>query len=596
MNVSNIAQLLIKQVKLRPDAVALSWMENEQIVELTFTSYFKRIQNISINLKNKLNINENTALFALSGPQWHLFDIACACVGIATVPIYPNISTTDLEYILKHSDTQHILIESQEQLDLIMKCKDHKIKTIIMLNDFEPIKSAQINSIHFHQLINLDLAEKTTDETFLKLCQVESSDIFSIIYTSGTTGVPKGAIITQNSFISMLLDIKSFVKDAFSSKDSTISFLPLSHVLGRSNSYFLLIFGWKTFYTKSINTLFSDLKIIKPTVLTAVPRIFEKIHEKIWQELDEKSLFTKYLLKLSLQISTNYNDYIDRNSIPPAMIEFVNKISRQHLYKKIKEMTGGKIRFFVCGGAPLSHGLHTFFQNVGFTILEGYGLTETSGACTLNPTYQQKIQSVGLSLPSVIIKLAHDNEILIKGPCLFKGYYKDDNDIGHYFTSDGYFMSGDIGEFTPDGYLKITDRKKDIIITSAGKNISPQKIESLSEISTLIEHIIVIGDQKKYATALIAIEKKKFLTYFEELAISKEISHEQLSNHPAIRNLIKNELEIINAKLANYECIKKFTILPIEINTNNYLTPSLKVKRRKVIQDYTSLINAMYNN
>jgi long-chain acyl-CoA synthetase len=595
MKERNVAQLLTKQVKLSPTAPALSWMENEQVVELDFQSYYRRIQCIAINLKQKLNINENLALFAPSGHNWHLLDVACACVGITTIPIYPNISHSELTYIIKHSDSKHILIDSQEQFDLISTIDGHQIKTFITLNDIVVENDSETKWVNLNQLINYDLGSKDIDELFLKLSQISQDSIFSIIYTSGTTGTPKGAIISQSAFTNMLYDIKKFVNNAFSDQDSTISFLPLSHVLGRSNAYFALIFGWKTFYTRSINTLFADLKIIKPTVLTAVPRVFEKMYERIWFELDEKSILHKYLFKLCLNVSSNYHNFIKRNNIPPVSVQLINKLSRNILFNKIKAITGGRIRYFVCGGAPLSNSLHEFYQNIGFTILEGYGLTETSGACSLNPTYLNLVGSVGLPLPSVEIKLASDHEILIKSPSLFNGYYKDTNNVGHYFTSDGFFMTGDVGEITPEGYLKIIDRKKDIIITSSGKNISPQKIEALVEKSKLIEHIIVIGDQKKYATALIAIEKKKFLTYFDELAISKEIDLEELSNHPAIRNIVRLELEKVNAELSNYECIKKFTILPIEITTNNYLTPSLKVKKRKLIHDYLNIVDAMYN-
>jgi long-chain acyl-CoA synthetase len=354
-----------------------------------------------------------------------------------------------------------------------------------------------------------------------------------------------------------------------------------------------LIFGWQSVYAESFEKLVDNIQVVKPTVMIAVPRVFEKIYAKIMAQMNEANLIEKQTFKWATHVAENYFQKIDNDLSPSAveMIEF--KLAQQLVFSKIYNRFGGKIRYFVSGGAPLSTQIIQFLRFANLTILEGYGLTETIAPCCLNPLSKQVAGTVGRPIGDVQFSFASDGEILIKSEALFKEYYKDPGATQEAIKDD-WFYTGDIGEFTAEGYLKITDRKKDLIKTSGGKFVAPQKIENMAKAQPHISHIVVIGDQRKFLTALIGIEKERFLSILDDLGLPSDCSLEELAENDKVREIIEKEIDLINQDLPQYETIKKFKVLPEEFSVENFLTPSLKVKRKLVTARYSIIIEAMY--
>jgi long-chain acyl-CoA synthetase len=422
---------------------------------------------------------------------------------------------------------------------------------------------------------------------------IKEDDIATIVYTSGTTGEPKGAVITHKALCQVLLNVKKFSLNAFHKEDRLLTFLPLSHVLGRCESFFPIIFGCQAVYAESINKLIPNISVVKPTLMVAVPRIFEKIYEKTMSTLDE-NFIKRSLFDWANKSANDYFEAIDSDKTPRSKTIVEYQLAKKLVFQKIYDLFGGRIRYFISGGAPLSPKIIQFLRNTNLTVLEGYGLTETVAPCFVNPMNKQIPGTVGQPIGDVEIKFRDDGEILIKSEAMFSEYFKNPKATEEAIDQDGWFATGDIGEFNDKGFLRITDRKKDILITSGGKNIAPQHLENTLKLSALISQPVIIGDGRKYLTALIGIESEVLEPYFEQLEISDQCDTKALANHTGIIELIEKEIAKINLELASFETIKKFKILPIELNQDNYITPSMKIKRKLIHKDFEKLIDAMY--
>jgi len=584
---------------------SLGWIEDNKISFINYAQYRFRAEAIALAFKKQgMKKQDKVCILASTCKEWHLFDIALLSIGVTVVPIYHTYTSEEAQYILNHSEANTIVIDNEEQFNKVMHvihdCK--KLKHIISIESLstKAIESIPKGIFYFDYIDffnsgkeeinhNPDLFERLISET----AQV---DIASIIYTSGTTGEPKGAVITHKAMTQMLLNVRKFTNNAFSHDDRTLTFLPLSHVFGRCDSFLPLIFGWECVYARSIDTLIDDLELIQPTVMLAVPRIFEKIYSRIQKQITNGLKVKKEFFDLALKSAQDYFDAIDQDRTPSTREIIQYQLAYKFIFSKIYNTFGGRIRFFISGGAPLSPKIINFLRFCKLTILEGYGLTETIAPCTLNPFTRQSSGTVGVPIGDVSISFGADKEILIKSEALFSGYYKNEEETKKVFTEDGWFMSGDVGEFTEEGYLKITDRKKDLIITSGGKNIAPQKLENLLKLSPHIAQCTIIGDQKKYISALINIDEDSFKKILsKDKQLDNDMGLKELAVLPIVQKTIQEEIDKANERLAKFETIKRFTIIPIEYTTDNYLTPSLKVKRKLILEDFSKEIDAMYN-
>lgn len=603
LNKNTICDLFIHRVSQTPNSNAIGNIEKKSINFNSYKSYLDIVEALSISLCH-LGVEplSKVAILSHTRTQWHYFDMAIMSARAVTVPVYPTYTQEEIEYILTHSEAQILIVENSVQLEKII----HELKRfphIKKIISIEKVKSSlkekipkTISFTTYEDCKNLGIKEvqKNPDQFLNNIQSVSESDLATIVYTSGTTGEPKGAMITHKALYKVLMNVKTYAHNSFDASDRLLIYLPLSHVLGRCESYFTILFGLETVYAESMNSLMDNIPQVQPTLMLGVPRIFEKIYESVQAALDESPL-KKELFSKAMLYANAYFERIDSDKSPSSQSIIKYQLAKKFLFKKITDKFGGKIRFFISGGAPLSPDIVNFLRNIGLTVLEGYGLTETLAPCCVNPMNKQVAGSVGQPIGDVQIKFLEDGEILIKSEALFCGYYKNAEATSEVLTDDGWFKTGDIGEFDSQGFLKITDRKKDIIITSGGKNVAPQKIENMLKLSPYIAQSVIIGDKRKYLTALISIELAAFQKLFQEFDITGEPELVDLSLHPKVLKLLETEILKVNEQLASFESIKNFRVLPVECTTENYLTPSLKLKKKVIIKDFDALICAMYN-
>ncbi len=598
-----LGRLLKQRVHKTPDRYALGWIENNEVKNLTFTEYRNLIEILACSFKQiGINVGDKIAILSQTCKEWHLLDMATMLSRCCLVPIYPSYIGSEVEYIFNHSDSTVLIVENDKQAEKVIGSLNNysSLKILISIQELSEENLKKLRNHYpcfsYKELIRLGKEDlKNHPDLFENLIQNQQPEEYaSIIYTSGTTGEPKGAVITQHALTTMLMNVDATIKTAFNSLDRTLVFLPLSHVLGRCDSLLPLVFGWQAVYAEGMEKIIDNLDLVKPTIMIAVPRIFEKIYSKIIDQIQSGSLVEKQAFKWAISAAEKYFSKIDHDLSPSATEIVEYTLASKIVFSKIYNRFGGKIRYFVSGGAPLSVEIIKFLRYANLTILEGYGLTETIAPCCLNPLARQVPGTVGRPMGDVQISFGDDGEILIKSEALLKEYYKNP-EATKASLKDKWFYSGDIGEFTPDGYLRITDRKKDIIITSGGKNVAPQKIENLGKTKPHISHLVIIGDKRNFLTALVGIEKEKFLKELDDLDLPSDCSVAELARHPKTKDIIQREIDEINHQLSQFENIKKFKIIAEEFTTDNFLTPSLKIKRKMVLERFKAEIEEMYS-
>jgi long-chain acyl-CoA synthetase len=597
-----LGRLLKLRVQKTPDRRAIGWIENNEVKSLTFAEYKNTIETIASAFhKVGITVGDKIAILSQTCKEWHFIDMATMCSRSCLIPIYPSYLTAEVDYIFKHSDSSVLVVENDKQMEKVIPILKNweNLKLIVSIQDLseETLKKFRnsYNYFSFKEIMRLGKEELRANPDLLEnhIQNQLPEEYASIIYTSGTTGEPKGAVVTQHGMTTMLLNVEATIKTAFNHNDKTLVFLPLSHVLGRCDSLLPLVFGWEAVYAESMDKLVDNLQIVRPTIMIAVPRVFEKIYTKIMDQVNQGSFVEKQAFKWALSTAEKYFAKIDKD-LSPSTAEIIEYgLANKVVFSKIYNRFGGKIRFFVSGGAPLSTQIIKFLRYANLTILEGYGLTETIAPCCLNPLSKQVPGTVGRPLGDVQLSFGPDHEILIKSEAMMKEYYKNPAATAEALR-DGWFHSGDIGEFTVDGYLRITDRKKDIIITSGGKNVAPQKIENIAKTKPHISQLVVIGDKKNYLTALVGIEKERFMGILETLDLPSDCSVMDLARSPKVTEIIQKEIDEINQDLAQFENIKKFSVITEEFTTDNFLTPSLKIKRKAVVERFKTTIDEMY--
>jgi long-chain acyl-CoA synthetase len=601
---NTVSKLFFKKVLRSPNKRAIGWVDQNELHFLTNDDYLKQVKLCFHGLKKLgLDVQDRVAILAQTCKEWHFFDIGALCARAVVTPVYPTYLAHEVEYILNHSETKILILENESQFQKLIEIQDSikHLKHVISLRDISDQLINKLSDkfifISYSQFLEmaseeLALLPKSFEES------VESSlpeDLASIIYTSGTTGDPKGAVITQKAFTAMLMNVHQSLKTNILPTDRTLTFLPLSHVFGRCDSMLNLVFDLECVFAESLDKVVENLSVAKPTILLAVPRIFEKVYSRVLENIQKENDLKKKVFDWALDASSAYYSKINQDKAPNAFEILQKNLAYKLVFEKIYNRFGGRIRFLVSGGAPLSPEIINFLQNANLTILEGYGLTETVAPCVLNPPVRQIPGAIGLPLGDVQIKFAEDGEIMIKTTALFSYYYKNEKATKEAFL-DGWFLTGDIGELTSDGYIKITDRKKDIIITSAGKNVAPQKIENLLKLKKHISNALIVGDKRKFLTAVISIDRDAFLDELDSLGISGRPEYETLAKEPKIRAIIDKEIEELNRELASFETIKGFIIAPSDFTVENgHITPSLKLKKKIILKAYANEIDAMYD-
>ena len=541
-----------------------------------------------------LKKNDSVALISENRPEWVYADFAMQLLGIINVPLYPSLTSDSIEYILNDSEAKAIIVSSGFQLNKVLKiiknCKH--LKQIIIFNEHEDEDGKQkILTFKEVQEKGKDRKKKNPQLLIKTSGEIKENDVCTIIYTSGTTGEPKGVILTHKNIISNVnaaLIIFPITKD-----DIFLSFLPLCHIFERMAGYYTaLAAGCTIYYAESIEKVATNLQEAKPTLMTSVPRLFERIQSRIIKNVESQSVTKQKIFYWALEIGRQFIAAKKKGSVPIAL-GAKHRIADKLVFKKLRERTGGRLRFFISGGAALSRELGEFFEAAGIQIVEGYGLTESSPVIAANRPDDYKFGTVGKPLPGVEVKIASDGEILARGPNIMKGYFKKKKETEETVI-DGWLHTGDIGVFDSDGFLMITDRKKHLFKTSAGKYIAPTPIENIFLTSKYIDQFVLIGDRRTFLSALI-VPDYEALKEFADAHKIPYTDESELTGHEKIYKLIEDDMSKLQKKLANYERVRKFALLdkPFTIESGE-ITPSLKIKRKVVEEKYNYLIEQMY--
>ncbi len=589
-----IPEMLIKAVEKYPSKNILNYKENSKWNSINAKDAFSTISNI-VSALRFLGIKDDDKVSILSNTsyKWALCDYGIISNASVTVTIYPTLVDSQVEYIINNSETKLIFVENIDQLNKINKIKNHckKLEHIVILDDN---KTDENGVLTFNDFIDLGI-KHINDINIRDIADsINPDSLVTLIYTSGTTGTPKGVMLSHGNLMSNINAVKRIHTQIDSER--FLSFLPLSHVLERmAGHFFPLSISSEVYFAENIDTVGDNMVEISPSVVICVPRFFEKIYAKIITGLKDASKFKLALFNWALKIGKDYVNIINAKQNPNFYLSFKHKIAERLIYTKVRAKLGGNIKFFISGGAPLSAEIAEFFAGIGVVILEGYGLTETSPVLTSNTPDDMRFGCVGKPLYNVDVKIAQDGEILAKGPNIMLGYYKNEDSTNKVIDNDGWFYTGDIGEFDADGFLKITDRKKSLLVTSAGKNIAPAPLENSIKDSNFVDQVIVIGDKRNFISALIVPDFNAVNKFLSDNG-KDDLSPDALVDHPDVISLFNKEINIAMEGFAKFEIIKKFKLCsrPFSIE-NGEMTPKMSIVRKKVLENFNILIESIYN-
>jgi len=589
MAVDTLSKAFWRSVEQHGEKPALLVKREKQYRPITYTELGRRVYALARAL-HELGVRkgDRVAILAENCPEWAITDWATLCLGAITVPIYPTLTAPQVGEILSDSEPKVLVVSDKKQL--------HKAREAVEGTGLNPqmicIASGGTGETPtFEQMLNQPGA--LTESELRALVETsQPDDIITFIYTSGTTGEPKGAMLTHRNFISNIEAVLELID--WRPDDVFLSFLPLSHVFERTCGHFLPIYAGLTIaYAESLFTLANDMLEVKPTLMLGVPRFYASVMDRILASVRQMPPLRQKLFYRTLEVGKVYSRCLREGRPVPLGIRLQHAILDKLVASKIRERIGGRLRYFVSGGAALPKEVAEFFHAFGILILEGYGLTETSPVLTGNPPNAPRFGSVGKPIPGVEIKIAEDGEILARGPNIMLGYYKKPEATAAAIDPDGWFHTGDVGHIDADGYLYITDRKKDIIVLANGKNVAPQPIENMLKQSDLIQEAVVYGDGMSAPVALIVPNIDALRAFAKQQGI-EATDDDALLNHDAVQKRFRQELERVNRELADFQRLKGFRLIskPFSIETGE-LTPTLKVKRRVVAEKYAHLLQEM---
>jgi long-chain acyl-CoA synthetase len=562
---------------------------------LTYGEFARRVREHSLGMYSLgLRAGDRIAIWSANRPEWNQADLAALSIGAVDVPIYATQAAQQVEYILIDSGARAICV-STEFLDEALNIQKRvpTLEWIILFDEAEVAESGDVISITriAREGNALDAANPELYESLWR--SAKTDDLATLLYTSGTTGDPKGVMLTHKNLATNALNSYRWL-DLEGKQDIALTYLPFSHIFERAVWYLYVHVGTVIAYAESIEAVAKNLLEIRPTVMTSVPRMFEKIYARIVERGTATKFPSRQIFLWSLGVGRAWAERKDRRGGVGPLLALKHKIADLLVFKKWREAVGGRIRVFISGGAPLAPEIAYLFEAAGMTILQGYGLTETSPSISCNTEARNRIGTVGPVMDNVSVRIAEDGEILVKGDTVMKGYYNRPTDNEAAFTDDGWFRTGDIGRIDEDGFLVITDRKKELIKTSGGKYVAPQRVESLIKSSRFVSQVVVVGNARKYASALIVPNFELLRSYAELKGIRYE-NDDDLRLNPEIINLIERQVEKYTAELARFEKVKKIALLAREMTIESgELTPTLKLRRTVIENKYADVIAGLY--
>jgi len=534
-------------------------------------------------IANGINPGERIALMAKTRYEWSLVDFAIWFAGCVTVPIYETSSPSQVAWIVADSEVKAVVLESATHEGVVRRAAHQE--QLDSLDHIWQIEGGLEQLAEDGKKIDDDQLEARRSAVTLK-------DIATIIYTSGTTGRPKGCELTHGNFVELAENAAAELPQAVYPGASTIMFLPLAHVFARFISVINVSAGCRTGHTPDVKNLLGDLQSFKPNFILAVPRVFEKVYNSAMLKAEDGG--KDKIFHAGVDVAVAYSKAQQSGKIP-LTLTLKHKLFDVLLFKKLREAMGGNIRHAVSGGGPLGERLGHFFNGIGVTVLEGYGLTETTAPITVNTLERIKIGTVGKPLPGNAVRIADDGEILAKGLCVMRGYHNRPELQDEAFT-DGWFRTGDIGELDEDGFLKITGRKKEIIVTAGGKNVIPALLEDQIRADALVSQCVVIGEGRPFIAALVTLDPEALPGWLERHQLDKNTPLEELTTHPKVLETIEKVIAKANTSVSKAESIRSFRVVPTDFTEETgHLTPSLKIKRAVVLKDYDQLIEEIYS-
>jgi len=595
VNERNLVDLLLNQAERLPKGVALRMKRDGAYQDIDWQTFCDCVMRIALALRQSgIKKGDRVALLSENRPEWAYADLAILSLGAIVVPIYPTSSPKEIEHILTHCDAAFLFVSTADQFDRV-KSIGMKRNTLNGIVIFDSVLKQGDGAHSLNDWIAPIRSHESSNQNFFHsfVDQVGLDDLATIIYTSGTTGPPKGVMLSHRNFLVNCYDAKEVLP--LRETDVLLSFLPLSHVFERMGGYYLsLLCGATIAYAENMNTVPENLLEVRPTIACGVPRFFEKMYARIQDEVEKSGSVRKMIFHWAIDIGRRSSPFRIEGRPVPLFLQCQYRLAQKLVYSKVYQKLGGRLRCFISGGAPLAKELAEFFYSVGVLILEGYGLTETSPVISVNRWERFKFGSVGLPLRNVETKITDDGEIVVRGPSVMVGYYKDET-ATQQAIQNGWFQTGDLGKIDSDGFLFITGRKKDIIKTSGGKMISPQNIENLILADPIVSQIVVVGDKHKFIAALIVPNFDQVKAALRQSGKNAEKTPEKLVRDPIVHELIRGRIESHTHTLAPYEKIKYFTLLTKEFSQEGgEVTSTLKIKRSVVVDRFRDAIEQMY--
>ena len=598
MVIDTLPKALVRIAGEQPERVAMRRKELGIWHDIHWSEYLENVKDVALGL-HELGVRkgDHVAIIGENQPEWLFSALGAMSAGATFVGIYSTNPVTECEYVVGHAGAVVYICEDEEQLDkaLAFRGNTPALRKMIVW-DMEGLRDFRDPMVmSFDDLLSVGRKAGKDDPSLFERLVAEGrgEDIAGIIYTSGTTGPPKGAMLAHEGYL--WVGKQATAVSRGSRDDETISFLPLNHVYEQIYDLMIhLTIGHIINFTENTDTVMMDMRDVSPTLFHAVPRIWEKYYSGIVLKMADATWLKRFAYKTALGIGSRYNDEKLAGRSPALMLSIAYHLAYFAVFRKLKERLGfDRVTIGFSGAAPISHNILKYFQSIGIPIREGYGMTETTGITHMSDEKHFKLGTVGRALPETEVRIAEDGEILVRHKGIFKGYYRDE-ETTREALQDGWMHTGDVGEVDEEGFLKITDRKKDLIITAGGKNIAPQYIENLLKFSPYINDAVVIGDKRKFVSAIIVIDEENMMKYAQDQKI-QFTTFASLTRADEVVRLIQEEVNKVNAQMARVENIRKFRILDKKLYTEDgEVTPTMKVKRKFINAHYGELIESMY--
>jgi len=573
---------------------ALNYKSGGEWKRISSRLFVERSGNIALGLYLLgLRKGDRAAIISANSPEWTVADAGCQFAGFLDVPIYTTLAPASIKYIINDSATRVFFVENREMYERIAD----EVAECSSIEKFVFFDAAGVelpNAMSLAELEELGAKLRGSEPELLSSlsADIDPGDVATLIYTSGTTGEPKGVMLSHNNIVSNVIDCGE--KYLFSDHDKPLSVLPLSHIFERSAMYLYFFNGMSVHYAESVEKVPDNLREVRPTIFIGVPRIFEKVYAKAKLKAAQSGGLKEKIFDWAIEVAKTFALKNERGESIPLSMKLKHALADRLVYSKLRDFFGGRLRYCITGGAALPDEIYLIFTGAGISIMQGYGLTETSPVITSNNPIDMKLGTVGKPIRNAKVRIASDGEIEASGPGVMLGYYKKEQATRDTFTEDGWFRTGDIGEIDDEGFLKITDRKKELFKTSGGKYLAPSPIEQMIRSSRFVNQVVLIGNERKFASALIVPNFEMLDSYAKHKGLKQKSPAEYCSD-PKIIDLFERQVATVTQGLAKFETVKKIALLDKELSVDGgELTPTMKMKRRVIDTKYKHVIDRIY--